>query len=105
MSVLFEVWGLEDRVFGSLKVLFQYLKGFIIQCFFQAAGMSILLYRCTINMNTKCMEKKLDSNFTRMLWAVLNKSWKQHPTKQQLYGYQPTIMKTIQIRWARLLEK
>ena len=24
---------------------------------------------------------------TRMLRAVLNKSWKQHPTKQQLYSY------------------
>ena len=32
------------------------------------------------------MEKKLDDNYTRMLWAILNKSWRQHPTKQQLYG-------------------
>ena len=31
------------------------------------------------------MEKKLDSNYTRMLRAILNKSWRQHPTKQQLY--------------------
>ena len=30
------------------------------------------------------MEKKLDSNYTRMLKAVLNKLWRQHPTKQQL---------------------
>ena len=27
---------------------------------------------------------KLDNNYTRMLRAILNKSWKQHPTKQQL---------------------
>ena len=33
-----------------------------------------------------------------MLWAILNKSWKQHPTKQQLYGHLPPISKTIQIR-------
>ena len=25
--------------------------------------------------------------------AILNKSWKQHPTKQQLYRYLPTISK------------
>ena len=47
------------------------------------------------------MEKKLDSNYTRMLRSVFNKSWKQHPTKQQLYGYQPPITKTIQIRRTR----
>ena len=28
-------------------------------------------------------------------------SWKQHPTKQQLYGHLPPISKTIQIRRAR----
>ena len=32
-----------------------------------------------------------------MLRAVLNKSWRQHPTKQQLYGYRPPITKTIKI--------
>ena len=37
----------------------------------------------------------------RMLWAVLNKSWKQHPSRQQLYGHLPAIMKTIQVRWTR----
>ena len=47
------------------------------------------------------MEKKLDGNYTRMLWAVLNKSWRQHTTKQQLYGYLPPITKTIQIRRTR----
>ena len=31
-----------------------------------------------------------------MLWAILNKSWKQHPTKQQLYGHLPLISKSIQ---------
>ena len=47
------------------------------------------------------MGRKRDSNCTRMLWAVLNKSWRQHPTKQQLYGHLPLISKTIQIRRAR----
>ena len=43
------------------------------------------------------MEKKLDGKYTKMLWTVLNKSRKQHPIKEQLYGHQPNIMKTIQI--------
>ena len=33
--------------------------------------------------------------------AILNKSWRQHPTKQQLYGHLPLIMKTIQVRQSR----
>ena len=63
--------------------------------------MSILLYGCTTWMLTKHMEKKLDGNYTRMLRAILTKSWRQHPTKQQLYGHLPSIMKTIKIRWTR----
>ena len=55
-------------------------------------------------MLTKCMEKKLDGNYTRMLRAILNKSWRQHPTKQQLYSHLPSITKTIQIRWTRHVE-
>ena len=47
--------------------------------FFQAAVVSILLYGCTTWTLTKRMEKKLDGNYTRMLQAILNKSWRQHP--------------------------
>ena len=36
-----------------------------------------------------------------MLCAILNKSWRQHPTRHQLYGHLPPIMKTIQVRWTR----
>ena len=36
-----------------------------------------------------------------MLRWILNKSWRQHPTKQQLYGLLPTITKTIQVRRTR----
>ena len=63
--------------------------------------MSILLYGCTTKTLTKCMEKKkLDSNCTRMLLAILNKSWR-HPTKQQLYGHLLPITKTILVRRIR----
>ena len=33
--------------------------------------------------------------------AIFNKPWWQHPTKHQLYGHLPPIMKTIQVRWTR----
>ena len=69
--------------------------------FFQAAVTSILLYGCTTWTLTKRLEKKLDGNYTRMLRAILNKSWKQHPTRHQLYGHLPPITKTIQVRRTR----
>ena len=50
---------------------------------------------------TKGMEKKLGSNYTRMMRAILNKSWRQHPLKKQLYGHLPPITKTIQVRRTR----
>ena len=69
--------------------------------FFQAAVVSILLYGGTTWTLTKRLEKKLDGNYTRMLRAILNKSWQQHPTKHQLYGHLPSITKTIQARRTR----
>ena len=36
-----------------------------------------------------------------MLRAILNKSWRQHPTKHQLYGHLPLTTKTIQVRLTR----
>ena len=47
------------------------------------------------------MEKKLDGNYTRMLWAILNKSWRLHLTKHQLYCHLPPITKTIKVRQTR----
>ena len=47
------------------------------------------------------MERTLDDNWTRMLRPVLNKSWRQHPPKQQLYGFILLILKTIHVRRPR----
>ena len=69
--------------------------------FFQAAVVSILLNGCTTWTLTKRLEKKLDGNYTRMLRAILNRSWQQHPTLRQLYGHLPPITKTIQGRRTR----
>ena len=69
--------------------------------FFQAAVVSILLYGCTTWTLTNRLKKKLDGNYTRMLRAILNKSWRQHPTSHQLYDHLPPITKTIQVRRTR----
>ena len=69
--------------------------------FFQAAVVSILLYGCTTWMLTKRLEKKLDGNYTRMMRTILNKSWRQHPTKHQLNSHLSPITKTIQVRRTR----
>ena len=72
--------------------------------FFQAAVVSILLYGCTTLTLTKRIEKKLDGNYTRILRAILNKSWRQHLTKAsavRLPTYLPPITKTIKVRRTR----
>ena len=62
---------------------------------------SVLLHRWPMLTLTKRMKKKPDGNYTWMLRTVLKKSWRQHLTKEQLYGYLPPITKTIQIRQTR----
>ena len=78
-----------------------YIYYILKRSFFQAAVVSILLYGCTMRTLTKRIEKKLDGNYARMLRAILNESWRQHPTKHQLYGHLPLITKTIKVRQPR----
>ena len=96
---LTKAWTAIDR----LSILWKLDLTDKMKCsFFQAAVVSILLYEFTTCSLTKRLKKKLDGNYTRMLRAILNKSWGQHPTRHQLYGYLPPITKTIQVRRARL---
>ena len=67
--------------------------------FFQAAVVSILLYGWT--SWTLTVAKKLDGNYTKVLQAILYKSWRQHPIKQQLYDHLPPVTKTIEVRRTR----
>ena len=101
-------WIVYERTIGSFNCM--YINDWFFNCFvtntfffgfFQAAVVSILLYGCTTWTLTKRLEKKLDGNYTIMLRAVLNKSWRQHPTRHQLYGHLPPITKTIQVRRTR----
>ena len=97
-SRLTKVWAAINRLSVKWK---SNLTDKIKRSFFQAAIVSILLYGCTTWTLTKRLEKKLDGNYARMLRAILNRSWRQYPTKQQLYGYLSRIPKTIQIRRTR----
>ena len=97
-SLLTKVWTTIDKLSVILK---SDLTDKMKRSFFQAAVVSILLYGCTTWTLTKRLEKKLDSNYTRMLRSILNKSWRQHTTKQQLYGHLPPITKTIQAKRTR----
>ena len=95
---LAKAWTAIDR----LSVIWKsYLSNKLKRSFFQAAVVSIVLYRCTTWTLIKRMEKKLDSNYIRMLQTVLNKTGWQHPTKQQLYGHLRPITKTILFRRTR----
>ena len=96
---LAKVWTANDRLSVIWKSdLIDKMK----HSFFQAAVVSILLYGCnTWTLTEQMGKKKLDSNYTRMLRARLNKSWRQRPTKQQRYGHLSPITKTIQIRRTR----
>ena len=45
-------------------------------------------------------QEMLDTNREQSR-AILNKSWRQHPTRHQLYGHLPPITKTIQVKRTR----
>ena len=66
--------------------------------FFRSIVESVLLYGSSTWTLTKKLETALDGTYTRMLRAVLNVSWKSHPTKARLYGPLPPISHTIQDR-------
>ena len=51
--------------------------------------MAILVYKqiSSKSLKNKITNKNKNGNYTRMLRAILNKSWRQHPTRHQLYGH------------------
>ena len=76
---LLKVWIAVDRL---LAVGQSDLSDKIKREFFQAVAASVLLYSCI----TWTLAKPLE-NCTRVLRAVLKKSWNQRPTRQLLSGY------------------
>ena len=75
---LTKAWTANDR----LSIIWKSdLTDKMKRSFFQAVVVSILLYGCTTWTLTKRLKKKLDGNYTRMLRAILNKSWRQHRSR------------------------
>ena len=99
LKYIFTIWFLSIIHFHSVLLENKYQNTFLLSDFFP-----LLTFYCIIfdlyNWYSN-MEKKLNSNYTKILPAVLNKSWRQHPTKWQLYGHKPPITKAIKVRWTR----
>ena len=88
-----------------------FANAFRLQCFLMQKCFIEIIFVWEIVMIDKFwFTKKLSSgqvDFARgkrgliRLRAILNKSWRQHPTRHQLYGHLPPITKTFQIRRTR----
>ena len=63
---------------------------------------SVLLYNSETWALTPALTKSLDGAYTRMLRMVLNISWKQHVTYEELYGDLPKLSCKIKERRLRL---
>ena len=64
--------------------------------FLQAVAVSVILYGCTNWTSTKCLVKKQDGNYTRILHVVLKKSYKAAPVQPLASNFT-----NIQARWTR----
>ena len=69
--------------------------------FFQAIWMRYLDASKTTGEARRQLHKNVVSNYTRMLWAILKKSWWQQSTRHHLYGRLPPVTKTLQVRRTR----
>ncbi len=63
----------------------------------------VLLYGSSSWTLTKQLESKLNGNYTRMLRAVVNKSWRDHATNKELYGDLLPIVDVIRERRLRFI--
>ena len=77
------------------------LPDYLKRNYFQATVESVLVYGATSWTITKSLEKTIDGAYTRMLRVALNISWKQHPTRKELYGKLPSISSKIRDRRLR----
>lgn len=66
--------------------------------FFRAAVESILLYGAEGWTLTDKLESRLDGCYTRLLMMVKNLCWKNHPTREEIYGDLPKISDVVRGR-------
>ena len=80
-----------------------------IKLFFQATFTSILLYGSTTLTLSKCIEKNLEGNYTRILWAILNKSWThnipRNNSRSATHCHLKKLPSMANTTWWTLLEK
>ena len=96
-------------LFGKVGIAFDmvstmwksFLSAKLIENFFQTWATLVLLSSSTIRTLMKCHEKKPDQDTTMMLGVVLDKFYKQHPTKHKLCNQLLPISQTIHVRWQR----
>ena len=86
-----KAWSALDR----LKIIWKSLLSDSLQRnFFRAIVESVLVYGSPSWILINQLEDKLGGTYCRMLCAILNKSWQQHPTKE-LYGSIPKLSDII----------
>ena len=66
--------------------------------FFRAAVESILLYGAEGWTLTNQLEARLDGCYTRLLMRVLNLNWRDHPTREEIYGDLPKVSEVVRGR-------
>ena len=86
-----EAWSALDRLTIICK---SWSSGSLKRNFLRAIVESVLVYGSTTWILTKQLEDKLGGTYCRMLCAILNKSWQQHPTTE-LYGSVPKLSDII----------
>ena len=59
---------------------------------------SILLYRAERWTITNKLEARLDDCYTRLLMMVLDLNWKDHPTREEIYGSLPKVSEVVRER-------
>lgn len=69
--------------------------------FFKACVESILLYGSETWSMSKLLQNRLDGAYTRLLMRVKNISWRQHKTKDEIYGNLHPISDVVAIRRTR----
>ena len=69
---------------------------------FKATVESILLYGCQTWTVNKTLQKRMDGCYTRMLRMVLDVSWKERRTNQDLYQDLPKLSEMVRERRMRL---
>ena len=88
---LFVVWALWYIDFCTLSIdkfcLYIYIYIYIKYIYHPGSGhIDTAIWMHYMDYN-KTAGEELDGNYTRMLRAILNKFWRQHPTRHQLYDH------------------